>query len=526
MRTAIQYQNPAVQAATAVSVPAPVGGWNARDGMADMPITDAIIMRNWFPETSYVATRKGSSTYMSGLGTNQVQSLMAYAGNTGLQLFCATLGQIYNITTVQALGTINPSSTVAPAAGAFGGSQWQYINMGTAGGKFLVACNGVDKQAQKYDGTSWAALAPTWGSGATITFSNVATYQRRLFFTEKGTLRFAYCKNPAAITGTINPFDLSALFDQGGYLVAMATWTQSGGSGVGSTDSIGFITSQGQVAVYYGIDPGNANDWGMVGVYNMPRILSPRAAIKFGSDIAIATENGVVPLSSIVTGVAQQESYVSDKIRLAVSSAVNIYRNNFGWELCYFRAGHKLLLNVPIRPGIQCEQYVMNTNTGSWSDFSGWNANCFCNYNNQLFAGIQGGVIQVDTGNGDSGTNVNVDVEQAASFFGVPGRNKSFTMMRPQIGTDSTFPLAVGIDTDFSSVVPTNIPSPVGLPVSAWNVSLWNTFYWALGVYSIAQWQGLSGTGTYGSARITGAVLSQNIQWYATDIVFEPGAIV
>ena len=45
------------------SFPAPVGGWNARDALAEMKPTDAIYLDNWFPRTSYVEIRGGSSDH-------------------------------------------------------------------------------------------------------------------------------------------------------------------------------------------------------------------------------------------------------------------------------------------------------------------------------------------------------------------------------------------------------------------------------------------------------------------------------
>ena len=39
---------------TAIAIPAPVGGWNARDSLDAMPPTDAIKLVNWIPRAGYV----------------------------------------------------------------------------------------------------------------------------------------------------------------------------------------------------------------------------------------------------------------------------------------------------------------------------------------------------------------------------------------------------------------------------------------------------------------------------------------
>ena len=71
----------------ASSVPAPVGGLNARDSIADMPATDAVILDNFWPYPSYVASRKGSELHVSGF-TAPVETLAEYLPVTGVpQLF-------------------------------------------------------------------------------------------------------------------------------------------------------------------------------------------------------------------------------------------------------------------------------------------------------------------------------------------------------------------------------------------------------------------------------------------------------
>jgi hypothetical protein len=50
----------------ATSIPSPVGGLNDRDSIADMPISDAALMVNWWPYPSYLGVRKGSASHVTG----------------------------------------------------------------------------------------------------------------------------------------------------------------------------------------------------------------------------------------------------------------------------------------------------------------------------------------------------------------------------------------------------------------------------------------------------------------------------
>ncbi len=527
MRNALRPTRADVPSSLPFSIPAPTGGWNARDPIANMPESDAEIMDNWFPEATDVRTRTGSMTYASAIPGSIVSTLFSYAKQNTLQLLCAANSQIYTLTTVQASGTINATSTIA--VGPFTNDKWQWVNIGSPGGSFMIAVNGADNN-QIYDGTTWFGQTVFNGgsSPATVVASNVAIYNQRVFYIRVNTLEFAYHEQVNAIGGTVSRFDLSGLMPLGGYLVGIDTWSHDGGAG--PTDNICFISSRGEVAVYNGTNPNSATTWSLVDVFRLPAPLGPRCTQKFGADLLIATEAGVFPMSAVLSGPIQQQNAVSDKIRNKINDSVKKYRANFGWQLIYYPAGHWLVVNVPVTENSKTEQYVMNTNTGSWTRFTGIIANCFVIHNNHLYFGSSTSVIQHDvplgTGFGDSGANITLDVKQAASVFGLPGRLKHFKLFKPQIASDGDLPLQMGVDVDFSNVIPPNIPTPVTVPYSAWDVSLWDTFYWADDPYPQARWQGVGGLGSYGQVRIFGSVNTEDIRWYGTDIILEPGEMV
>jgi hypothetical protein len=82
---------------------------------------------------------------------------------------------------------------------------------------------------------------------------------------------------------------------KGGFLMAMATWTVDGGQG--PDDLAAFITSKGQVILYKGTDPTNANAWAMVGVFDLPPPIGRRCFMRFGADVILITSQGALPLS-------------------------------------------------------------------------------------------------------------------------------------------------------------------------------------------------------------------------------------
>lgn len=134
------------------SVPAPVGGVNARDALAAMPPTDAIVMDNWFPNPAYIQIRNGNAIWSSGL-PGAVNTVMAYNGFANRKLFAISNTALYDITAQGAVG--------AAAVTGLTNSKWQHAMFNAGGGNVLVCVDGSDSPL-RYDGN-------TQGSVSTLT---------------------------------------------------------------------------------------------------------------------------------------------------------------------------------------------------------------------------------------------------------------------------------------------------------------------------------------------------------------------
>jgi hypothetical protein len=71
---------------------------------------------------------------------------MEWAGPSSRKMFAAKSTDIYDVTTPGAVG----AAVVSSLSSAY----WQTVNFTTAGGSFLVLCNGADS-VRNYDGTTW-----------------------------------------------------------------------------------------------------------------------------------------------------------------------------------------------------------------------------------------------------------------------------------------------------------------------------------------------------------------------------------
>jgi hypothetical protein len=581
--------------AQTTSLASPIGGWNARDSLAEMQPLDAVQMVNFYPTPTDVTMRQGYTKSSIGI-TGAVNALMSYSSPSGTTLFASTDSIIYNAST--------PTATVSLTGITSG--KWIHSMITTAGGSFMPAVNGVDPMVV-YDGTLWSKSATTdtaqtistitrGGTGnltATLTtavahglvtgntvtvagavpaefngayritvtnattftytmatapsgdastvgtytvkyyvtginsdkFATVNLFKERLYFVEEDSLSFWYLPVDS-INGAVSEFPLGGIFKRGGYLQAMGTWTIDAGYGV--DDLAAFITSNGEVAVYKGSDPSDPNDWALVGLWNVGQTFTRKCVFKFGGDMLLLTEDGLVPLSAGLQSTRLDPRVnLTDKIFFAVSQAASAYGNNFGWQMNYFAKQNMLILNVPVTGG--SEQYVMHNITKSWARFTNINANCWEMSGQDMYFGGTGFVGKFYDTYADAGTNIRAFTQQAYSYFDRRGQLKRFTLVRPILQTDNGVPnVLCGISVDFDTVdLTTQISfNPVIDPIGIWDVDVWDNSNFGGGLITTKIWQGVTGLGYAGSISLN--VVSQGIEfhWASTDYVMESGGVL
>ncbi len=511
--------NPMVQKARAevASLPAPVGGWNARDSLANMEPTDAVVLENWFPSTSSVNLRDGYTNWATGM-TGQVETIMVYAGATSDKLFA-----------VDAIGlafwdVTSSGAATATSVTGLSNARWEYSNITTPGGHYMLCVNGADA-AQRFDGTTWLPITGS-GTGAitgvtTSTLGNVVLFKNRLWFIEKNTLNLWYL-GTNAIAGAATKFDLGAIARNGGVLVDLDCWTIDAGYGV--DDNLVIITSKGEVIVYAGTDPASPSTWALIGVWQLGSPVGGRCLFKWAGDLLVLTLDGLLPLAaSLQSSRLDPRVALSDKIQNAISLASTTYGSTFGWQIFYFPRENMVWVNVPVQVGSQ-QQYVMNTITRSWCNFTGMPANCWALFNNNPYFGGDGIVGRAWNGTfADNSTNINCSCLQAFNYFNARGTQKYFTRARPSIFTNGQPAIGIGINVDFnvtSNTTPLNF-SPVNTAI--WDTSVWDVGLWGQDATITNNWQGITGIGYCGAIQLQSASMGLTIQWASTDVVYQGG---
>lgn len=508
-------------AARVASVPAPVGGWNARDSIANMEPLDAVQLINFFPTVSNCVLRGGSTNWATGM-TGQVQTIMVYNGGSSSKMFAAVGTPDLKFYDASTAG-VATATTVTGLTNAI----WEYINITTTGGTYLYAVNGVDKP-QLYDGTTWTAIdaasTPAITGVTTTTLSNVTLFKNRLWFIQKDTLKAWYLPT-SAVGGAAQVLDLSAIAKFGGHLVDLDTWTIDAGYGV--DDNLVFVTSNGEVIVYRGTDPASDATWALTGVWKLGSPIGNRAMLKWGGDLLILTYDGLMPMAqSLQSSRLDPRVALSNKIQGAITQATTNYGGTHaavGWQVYYNARRNAVWINVPIAEGQQ-EQYVMNTITTSWSQFQGWPANCWETYNDNPYYGGNGVVVRAwDDTYVDNTSNIATNVFQAFNYFDSRGVKKYFTRARPSIFTNGLPAIFVGINVDFNVDDTTAPISASASAVGLWDAGTWDSALWGSGLQITNNWQGVTGLGYCGSIQLKSASSGLQIEWASTDVVYQTG---
>lgn len=497
------------QTATVKFVPPPVKGLNARDDVSDMDADEAIVLENLIPSDTGIFMRFGFSSWVTGLGA-ACQSLMEYNSPGGtIKLFAATAASVFNVT----------ASGAAPAADltALSNGWWQHSMFATAGGTFLVMCNGANG-VRNYDGTIWTTPAIT---GVTVAnLITVTPHLSRLWFVEDNTMKVWYLPT-LSIAGAATSIDFGGLSKMGGKLMAMASWTRDSGAGI--EDLAAFITSRGEVHIYSGSDPSSATTWQRVGTFKIAEPVGRRCLIKVGGDVGIITTQGVVPLSGILSRAesAQGNVAITDKIRQAFTNSYNTAPTANGWQVTEFPVQKVLILNAPLIEGVTAIQYVMNANNGAWCKFTGMNANAWSLKGTEMFFGGVDGTVYKCGGTSDNGAAIQGLSVSAFNDFGTP-RTKSFRRIRPQFFGPTGYKPGLALRLDYSEDFTIYNAAAFVAAGTAWDLGDWDTSPWASPSQSSARWQGIAGEGFTASVVVKFSSVEQ-MTYNGSKILFEIG---
>lgn len=513
------------QASLPITVPAPIGGLNGRDPLAVMPAQDAYYMDNAFPGTASVDSRKGCAKYTASALGAPVQSLEVYAGGGGDKLLAFAGGKIFDV------------STAVPSQLASGllGNIWitAMFSNSADNAQHLMMVNGLD-QPRRYgvDGLNLLTMTGMVGSQNTLNF--VFGFKGRLYFGQRDKLGFYYLP-VGQLQGALSYFDLGQQSKKGGYLVAIASFSESN-NGDSPEDYIAFITNKGEIIVYSGYDPSSAANWALVGRYFTSIPIGQKCTLNYGSELVLLTEEGALAFSDIRRAGSSQAGSTAGAIYSAITSKLGGYLSQYnvnanvpGWQgIQYGGGGGWLLLNVPATSSISGNFYhfVMNTTTNAWCRFTNWNGLCFAVYNKRLYFGRYDGYVMLgDEGRLDDGQPIRWDVKQAYNYFddgsGQGFLQKHFQWASLLVSCDGEPPLSGKFNVDYTEEQPEYVSQLSGAPGAEWDVDFWDTAVWGDDSRTQRFVVTLNKGGVAGALWLRASLQGLTLSWYATQYVIE-----
>ena len=517
--------------------PAPIKGINSYDSIAGMEEGYAFLLRNLFAQPYGCQVRRGYVRHCEGLD-GKVETLASH-NTTSPKLYAFADGGPVNLTTLYDVTT--PNAAPVSKETLLTNARWQTINFPNVAGVHMIAVNGADDLLWfKPDNT---IVSVTTGDGTLDTIKNVDpklliqvySHQKRLWFVEKDSTR-AWYMPPDQITGEATEFNPGINWTRGGTLVQIITWTIDDGNG--ADDHLAFISSEGEVSIYQGIDPAAPETWGLQGVYFAGAPVSGnRVACRYGGDIIIITQFGLVQMSNLLksTKVNPTEGDWSQKVQYLISGVVSEHGTQFGWQPFVFPGANMFIVNVPNTDSNRF-QFVMNDITKAWSEFLGYNANCWELHDQLPFFGDLGAVYRAweqwtddaivsNDGKVTPGALIASQAQTSFSYFGALGQQKHFKMVRPTILCRGKFQLSLSANMDFVFDTPN---APVTFQITkagVWDEDLWDTAVWAGGLLTNKVWTAVTGIGTAASLRIL-LLTDSETYWATADWLYEVGGVM
>jgi hypothetical protein len=516
------------QVSRLLNTPPPTGGLNLRDPISEMSPLDAVVLNNMIPRQQGVEIRKGWRYFSSESSGSNFKSVFGYNAPSGVnnKVFAAHAGVIYDVTS----GT----PTVAVAASGSTNGQWWTTQFTTSSGTYLLAVS-PGAGYWTYDSTGGWVNRTSSTVGLPTTVRTVGVWKKRIWFTDSTGGTVYYMRAVDAIQGHADAFEMGSTLQHGGYVSSVLNWTIDAGYGI--DDYLIVIGTEGDVSVWKGTDPSSINTFELAGVWYVgPVPRYGRYFTSFGGDVMILSEQGLVPMSKVISGQwneAALNNTPASKIQTTLSPLVNQYKNSESWDVIVVPSESVLIIKCPVSTINQYVQFVMNVVTGAWSTFTGIPMSGVTLLDGTLYFGTSGGRVAKaflgDTdgqaSNGTGGNVIEAEVQQAFNDFRSPGNLKKFQLARPIFLAANAPSVLLQLNTQYGTATAPGSPSfspPTG---AIWNTSRWNQAYWVGSTNTYQAFVGVSGLGYYGSVTMKirgtpGTLLT------SCHVMFEPGGLM
>jgi hypothetical protein len=512
-------RNPRRRVSQVANVLPPVKGWVSDDSAGLDTRATARILRNLIPTRNSMIARNGCQKVAQCPGP--VESLLSFNSGATRVMLAATPSAVF---------AINPSFdpedvTATELATELQSGRWQSVSVANAADEIaLLMVNGMDGVWRYTIADGLAKITPGNPAANTLfnSFVNITTHKGRVWFLETNSPTVYYSapftNNPTAVA----PLYLGPLLKLGGHIVAVQSWSRDGGDG--PDDLLVFVSNNGEILIYSGIDP--AVDFQIVGNFKQARPLGLRCLRKAGADVVYYSFFGPSSLSELLPMIESQARNVIP-MRDEFERWVDQNHSSFGWDLEMYSRRSWIVYNVPITPPTKFNQYVLSLDTGAWFEITDWNALCWKEHGENLYFGDFTGAINLaDFGQNDNGQAIQLDYMASWSDFGTPS-SKKFNVAEVTVRSNAVPKISMDMMLDYRETLPETAPAFASQAInSPWNISPWNISPWSGSARYYSEWQGLRGVGYAGALRYRASIKDSTHELFGYRVVYEEGDVL
>lgn len=510
------------QTLQATTLPAPTGGMDSRQNLADSPPNVSIYCYNMNPSEYGLTVRRGYRQWCAPLdlgASTGVKTLIPYNGDeddgASDKLFAVTNEGIWDVTTEGAPG-VNKLVFTDQTEGAGHGVYTAFTS--DAGTQLLFYADRNNGLFQ-YDpnAETWLQSSVVGLDATSIVF--VVAHKQRLWFAERAS-DVGWYLALGAIAGTATPFFFGSKFKRGGDLAGLFNWSVDAGDGI--DDYLVAIGRGGDVIPYRGSDPSQP-DWSQVGTYYIGQV--PRGhkiAEDYAGDLLILSEFGVTAMTDLLRGSSGHDptqTSVTFKIARIIRNNLRKTIGEYGWELRYIPNISLLIINSPKQASGAEVQYVMARTTEGWALWRDVPMDCVESWVARAVFGTANSTVEIMDERRDGLTptdNAGSDIEFSLLFsyqhFGDRSTYKRAEFARPTFIGPLAPRFRMKMLYDFSIneiVLPTDFT--IG-QASLWDIGNWDEAFWAeSGYVSNTDIRGMADLGRSMAIAINGHAVTETI---------------
>lgn len=263
----------------------PIGGWDTRSALSDMPIKNAVKLDNWFPTTDSVKMRRGYIEHATGMLLD-VETLIEYVGVDGVgELFAANNGAIYDVTSAGAVGE--------PVVGGTGGGSPYDLNflselqVQKSLGLTLPRGMALNNNGTKIFITRDDVRFHEWHLSVANDLNSISSLQASAFYDHFAFSRgMAFNDDGTKVFATFAPnsifeFTLSVGFD----LSSTFAFSASASTAEGGFNPTGIAFNNDGTKIFVVVN-GGCKEWNLSTAYDLNSISSLQASANIGSNFA------------------------------------------------------------------------------------------------------------------------------------------------------------------------------------------------------------------------------------------------